>query len=706
VFMSSATPTIHQSEAAECGLACIAMVLGFHGYKTDLSNLRRRFPVSLKGATLAGLVAVADKVGFSCRPLRIDLEEISSLTLPTILHWDMNHFVVLVKQSAAYVIIHDPAKGKVKISKTEVSKHLTGIALELRPAPHFEQKVNINPVRLTDFWSRIRGLKRNMIQVFLLSGFLQLFTLATPLYQQMVVDDAITKRDADFLLVLSLGFALMGLMNLTINHLRSYVMLYFSNTLSFQMSINLFRHLLRLPLEFFEKRSIGDITSRFGSLDPIKSLFINGIVSVVLDGIMAIGTLAMALLYSWKLTAVIVAFLLVGFLINLIVYPIKKRMSEDILNIGAKEQTNFLETIRAARAIKVFGQEVARETQWQNLKANTINANLKLDKFNINMSFATGVIGVGQSIITLYIGAQLVISGQMTLGMLFAYQAYSSQFAGRMNALIDQYISFKMLSLHLSRLADILHTKTEVSPAIAQLPCDIDRRLNGSIRVANLSHRYGEHEPLVLDSVSFSIEAGEMVVFVGPSGAGKTTLLKLLIGLLTPQSGEITIDGQTIQDLGIDIYRNNLGVVMQDDQLLTGSIADNISFFDPNVDIDRIVSCAQKARLDTDIEANPMGYNSLVGDMGTSLSGGQRQRLLLARALYRKPQILFLDEGTANLDEQTEQEIVPILGGMTNTRIFIAHRPALIQAADRVFLVADGDVKELKPQPLEVDYEV
>ena len=673
------------------------MVAAYHGYRTDLAVLRGRFQVSLKGATLQNLMAIADQVGMAARPLRAELEALHTIQTPAILHWNMNHFVVLAKATKKHAIIHDPARGRLKIPLSDVSKHFTGVALELRPTPAFKPKEDVKPVKLTDFWSKISGLKRSMVQAFLLSAFLQVFALITPLYQQMVVDDAITKQDTDFLMVLAIGFGFMGVMNLAVTYLRSYVMLYFSSALNFQMTINLFRHLLRLPVEFFERRHIGDITSRFGSLAPVGKLFTSGLVAIVLDGVMAIGTLAMAFIYSWQLTLVVLGFLVIGFIIEMIVFPIRKRKNEEILHLGAKENSNFLETIRAARTIKIFGQENARESVWQNLKVETLNANVALSKFNINLGNFTSLIGLAQSILIMYLGALQVINGSMTLGMLFAYQAYSGQFSGRISALIGQFISFRMLGLHLSRLADIVHTEPEVKPGTDGIH-KAQVKLRGEIELRNLGFRYGEQEPLVLNGVDLHIRPGEMIAITGPSGGGKSTLLKVMLGLLEPQNGEIRIDKQLLSTMGPQAYRAGIGVVMQDDQLLSGSIADNISFFDPNLDMEKVELCSRAAGVHQDILRNPMGYNSLIGDMGTTLSGGQKQRILIARALYRQPRILFLDEGTANLDEKTEHHVTHVIERLPITRIVIAHRPALIEAADRVFAMIGGQLHEIPQQ--------
>lgn len=687
---------ILQSEAAECGLACIAMICVAHGYKTNLSSLRRCFPISLKGSTLKTLIATADKIGFSARPLRTELEGLRTIYSPAILHWDMNHFVVLMKMNRNTVTVHDPARGLVKLKYSEISKHYTGVALELRPSKRFEQKEDIKPVRLSDFWSRISGLKRSLIQAFILSVFLQVFALTTPLYQQMVVDDVITKQDSDFLVVLATGFALLGIINIVISYIRSLVMLHFSNGLNFQMRVNLFRHLLRLPTEFFEKRHIGDISSRFGSLGPVGQLFTNGIIATILDSIMALSTLCLAFYYSVSLTLTVLTFLTIGFIIQWITFPIIKQKNEEIIHLGAKENSNFLETIRAARAIKIYGQETAREGVWQNHSVETLNANIGLAKFGLNLGVFTGIIALGQSILTLYLGANLVIDGAMTIGMLFAYQAYAGQFSGRINSLIAQLIAFRMLKMHLTRLADIVHTEPElVGDVDTTFVSSSHKHIKGNLSLKGISYRYGEHEPFVLKDLNIEINAGEMIAISGASGAGKTTLFKILLGITQPQQGEFRIDGLPFKQIEPSFYRNALGVVMQEDQLLSGTIADNISFFDTNIDMTHVQACAKQVCIDEEIVKSPMGYNSLVGDMGTTLSGGQKQRILLARALYRRPQILLLDEGTANLDIQTESKIAELIKSLPITRIIIAHRPKLIEISDRIFEMKSGSLVEL-----------
>lgn len=562
---------VHQSEAAECGLACLAMVLSHHGYRTDLATLRSRYSVSLKGTNLRNLLAVANQLNLSPRPLRLDLEDLPDLEVPAVLHWGLNHFVVLIKAGRKKCLIHDPARGAVTLSTDEVSKYFTGVALELRPTTDFEKKQEIQPVRITDFWSSIKGLIPSITQLFVLSLLLQCVGLVMPLFQQMVVDDAITKQDLDFLTVLAMGFGMIGIINIVLGWLRSYLVLYFSTALNFQMKLNLFRHVLKLPVEFFEKRHIGDISSRFGSLSPVADLFTSGFIAIVLDGIMAITTLVMAFFYSVKLTLIVIGFLIIGFLIELFTFPYEKQKNEEILHRSAKAETNFLESIRAIRAIKLFGQESARESQWQNLNIDTLNSQITLDKFNINIGVGTGLIGVAQSILTMYLSAQLVIEGSMTLGMLFAYQAYSGQFSSRLSALIGQYMSFRMLKLHLERLADIVHTQPEI-PVEKKGASLTNNTIHGHLALRQTDFRYGEQDPWILKNIDLTIKPGEMVAIVGLSGGGKTTLLKVLLGILKPQNGELRVDNKPLSSFGLGAYRQGIGVVMQDDQLLSGSL--------------------------------------------------------------------------------------------------------------------------------------
>ncbi len=690
-------PVILQTEVAECGLACLAMVAAFHGHEFDLNTMRRRFPISAKGVTLKGLIDVASRLGFSSRPLRLEPVHLKELRLPAILHWDLNHFVVLKSVGRSKVTIHDPAVGLRSYDFNELSKHMTGVALELTPTPNFEKKREIERLRISAVIGRVAEFGRALGQALILSVIVQLFVLASPFYMQIAVDDVIAKGDSGLLVALAVGFGLFTLINVAATALRSFVSLQLGNVVSFQMAVGLFHHLMRLPLPYFERRHIGDLISRFAATYPIKDLITEGLVAALVDGVMAIATLALMLVYSWVLALVSLAAIVLYVTLRLAAIGALRRRTEDQIQARAREDSTFIETVRAVQTIKLFGREAEREGLWQNRYAAFVNAGIKLGRLQINFKAANDLIFGIENVTAIYLGARLAIDGALTIGMLFAYMSYKQQFLDKMARLIEKMIDLRMLDLYLERLGDIALAERERGLDTASHSA---RPLVGAIEVRDVSFRYAETEPYVLEDATLRIEAGEFVAITGPSGGGKTTLMKLMLGLFEPASGEILIDGYTIGALGVATLREQVGVVMQDDQLLSGSIQENISFFDSTVDPAWVQRCAEAAGIHNDIMRMPMGYHTLVGDMGGALSGGQRQRVLLARALYRKPRILFLDEGTSHLDPAMEQQVNSEIGKLAITRVIIAHRPQTVAAADRILVVHQGRVSEVtKPTP-------
>ncbi|PCK30286.1 peptidase domain-containing ABC transporter [Pseudoalteromonas piscicida] len=680
-------PVIIQSEAAECGLASLAMVAGYHGYQTDLTRLRQRFSISIEGCTLLDIMHFAEKLHLTSRPLRIELEDLDALQTPAILHWDMNHFVVLKKANQKRIVIHDPAGGEKTFSIEEASKHFTGVALELTPTKDFEKKEQKASLKFSDFWSRITGLKRSLLLIFILSILLQVFTLAAPYYIQLVIDDVILTGDTSLLTVLAVGFFLVLLFEIATNALRGFTLLHFGNQMNIQLGANLFHHLVRLPISYFEKRHMGDVVSRFSSLQQVKQLLTTGVIEAIIDGLMAIITLAMIFFYSPMLSAVVLVAVIAYAIIRIAMYKPFRNISEQEIMARAEENSNFMETVRGIQTIKLFGSEVKREGQWQNRYASAINHNIRLGNFNIGYDAINRALFGIENIIVVYLAAHLVIAGGFSTGMLFAFMSYKRQFMDKTANLIEKLIEFKMLGLHFDRIADIALTDKE------ELQPDQYRQLDikGKIEVKNISFAYSDATPNVIDKLNLTIHAGESVAITGPSGCGKSTLLKLMLGLNKPSSGEILVDGVSLSQIGARQYRQQIAAVMQDDELLSGTVADNIAFFDSPIDMSKVVHCAQLAAIHDDISEMPMGYDSLIGDMGSSLSGGQKQRIILARALYKDPKILFMDEATSHLDTGLEEDINDAVSRLKITRIIIAHRKETIASADR-------EIKLKKPE--------
>ena len=677
-------PVILQTEATECGLACLAMVASYYGYETDLPSLRRRFAISQQGANLQQLIQIGQQIQLGSRPLRGEIDDLAEVKLPIVLHWDMNHFVVLVKISGRHYTIHDPARGKVVLAREDFSNHFTGVVLELTPTQAFVQKVEKQKVSLWSFWRHARGLGGAMTQILLFALVLEIFAIVAPLYQQLVVDNAVVSADRDLLVVLALGFGLLIVIQSAINMARSWAILYLGSTLNVQLVRNLFRHLLRLPMDYFEKRHLGDISSRFGSLDTIQRTLTTSFISALIDGLLVVITLILMFVYSPTLAFVAIIAVMIYGLLRLFIYrPLRTALEETLLR-GAKQQTNFLETVRGVQSIKLFSREGQRQTIYENLLVDRMNADIKTQKIGIGFQTANTLIFGLENIIVIYLGARLVIDGGFSIGMLFAFISYKLQFVQRAAGLIDKLIELRMLNLHAERIADIALTPVEEFATLGQMPIVKDGNTDTTIEIRNLAFRYSALEKPIFENLNLEIKPGEIVAITGASGCGKTTLMKVMLGLLKPEQGEVLIGGQDIHRADPQSYRHLLGTVMQDDTLFAGSIMDNITFFDPVVDTQRAMTAAAIAAIHDDIARMSMQYNTLIGDMGSSLSGGQRQRVILARAFYKQPKILLLDEATSHVDVMQEKAINDVLKQLGMTIVMIAHRPETILAAGRV----------------------
>jgi len=688
-------PLILQTEAAECGLACLAMIASYHGHRVDLASLRQKFSMSLKGSTLNHLIRIADQLHLASRPVRVDLNELSKLSLPAVLHWDFNHFVVLTQVKRGVATLNDPAKGMLNLPYTEVSKHFTGIALELAPTQAFTPKTERQQIKLFRLIGQLDGASSATLQIILLAAAIEVFAIVAPFFMQLVVDNAVVARDSNLLTVLGLGFLLLALIQTTITALRSWVVMVLSTSVNLQMMSNLFGHLLQLPMSFFEKRHLGDIVSRFESLNVIQRTLTTSFLEAIVDGAMALVTLAMMLIYSWKLAAVVsLAALLYGLLRLGLFTPLRAATEEQILR-SAKQQTNLLETVRGMQSVKLFNRQLQRRSGYQNLMVDHFNAGIRVQKLNIVYRALNSLLFGVENIAVIWMGALFILDGGFSVGMLFAFMSFKDQFTHRVGSFIEKGIEFKMLGLHTERVADVALAETEADPFDGSSHAD----LPASIQIRNLNFSYAPSEPPVLKNLNLDFTAGESVAIVGPSGYGKTTLAKLILGLLQPTGGEILIGGVRLSHINAHDYRNMVAAVMQEDQLFAGSIADNICFFDPEPDQARIETCAQLAAVHQDIAAMPMTYNTLIGDMGTVLSGGQKQRVLLARALYKRPKILVLDEATSHLDVARERLVNGAVQQLKLTRIIIAHRPETIASVDRVIdLQAIAEQEQLERQ--------
>lgn len=678
-----------QTEAAECGMACLSMITSYYGRQYNLSDLRQRYGFSLKGATLSDLTRVAEQVGLVCRPLRLEMNELRLLKTPCVLHWDLNHFVVLKQVSKSGVVIHDPDVGVRQLSLDETARHFTGVAVEFSTTGGFEKAEALPRVRLRAMLGNFTGIGRALTQLLGLALAIEIFAIVSPLFMQWVVDHALVSADWDLLGTLVLGFFLLMLIRTSISTMRSWMVMVLGASLKVQAKANLFAHLVNLPATFFESRHLGDVMSRFSSQGTILRAITTELIEVVLDGLMVSLTLFIMFIYAPPLALLVVAFAGLYALLRWVSYAKLRQASAEQIIWGAKRDTHFLETLRGITTVKLFNAQDERRSHWINLVVETINRGLTTQKLRLLVRTINSVLVGGLTILVVWLGAQRVLDNTFSVGMLLAFISYKDQFMSRVGALIDRVVELQMLKLHGERLADIALTPPEPrdNPVIEKRA-----RRPISVEVRDLSFRYGESEPWILDGVSFKVEPGESVAISGESGCGKTTLLKLLAGLLIPTTGEILINGEPMSRIGLERYRSMIGVVMQDDQLFAGSLSDNICFFSQQPNQKRIEFSAIFAAIHTDILEMPMGYHTLIGDMGTVLSGGQKQRVLVARALYRRPDLLLLDEATSHLDVKCEKQLNTAIKVINITRIVVAHRPETIGSADRVIHLDGGKV--------------
>ncbi|MFN7389909.1 peptidase domain-containing ABC transporter [Brevundimonas sp.] len=683
--------SFRQTEAAECGLVCLAIASAMLGARLELSELRRRFPISSRGTSLHDLAAIASAMQMIGRPLRCELEELRDLQTPSILHWGLNHFVVLMKVDAGGVTIQDPAIGVRKLTYKEVGAKFTGVALELSRAVDFVRRTERSPLKLTSLFRMTPALAGGLVQTAVLSLLLQAYVVASPFYMQLAIDEAALKGDRGLLTALAVGFGLFGLFNVGASALRGIALQKVSALLGWDMTGRLFHHLLRLPLPWFQRRRLADALSRFESIQPVRTLLSNGLVGSIIDGLLAIVTMVMMIVFAWKLAIVVAVGLLVYVSIRMVAISATIQLAGDALIANIAEQGKRIETLRAIQTIKVMGAETQREGDWSNRFADTIRSGQSNALANIAFSSIQGAADAVSNVVVVYLGALAVMENTMTVGVLFAFMSYKGQFVSRAQNFFETLVAWRMLDLHSDRIADI--ALSPVEQGIDDVGSGL-HEMQGAVEASSLAFRYAPQEPFVFHGVTLRIEPGEFVAVIGPSGAGKSTLVKVLCGLYPATSGEVKIDGLSLAAWGPRAVRQNLGVVMQDDELIAGTIAENVAFFAEDIDIDWVWSCLEMASIADEVRSMPMRAETFVGDMGSSLSGGQKQRVLLARALYRRPKILVLDEATSHLDVMRERLINDAIKKQRITRIVVAHRPETIAAADRILVLSKGRLSE------------
>ncbi|WP_205297252.1 peptidase domain-containing ABC transporter [Candidatus Pantoea multigeneris] len=675
------TPVVHQTESSECGLACLAMVCGHYGKNIDLIALRQQFNLSARGSSLSGLTSVAEQLGMATRALSLELEEVSALKAPSILHWGFNHFVVLVGVKNNKFILHDPARGRRVVGMEEFSAHFTGVALEAWPGSEFIVETTKTRIKLHTLINSIYGINTTLAKIFFLSVVIEAINLVMPIGTQLVMDHAIPAADRGLLTLICAGLMFFIFLRAATGTLRAWTSLVMGALINVQWQSGLFNHLLKLPLTYFDRRKLGDIQSRFSSLDALRTTFTTSVVGAMMDGIMVVGLVVMLVLYGGNLTWVVLGFTAIYVLMRLFTYRYYRQLSEQRLVREARASSYFMETLYGIATVKVQGMGERRGAHWLNLKIDAINTSIKLNKMDLLFGGINTFVATCDQIAILWLGTSLIMDNHLTIGMFVAFGSFRGQFSDRVASLTNFVLQLRMMSLHNERIADIaLHEREEQKTSLI-VP---GVRKPAALETISIDYSYDSQSEPVLRNINISVSPGESVAIVGASGSGKSTLIKVLSGLFEPTSGKVMVNGVDIRKLGLNNYQQMIACVMQDDRLFSGSIRENICGFTDNVDEAWMIECAQAGYIHDVIIKMPMGYETLIGELGEGLSGGQKQRVFIARALYRRPTILFMDEATSSLDMDSERSVNGAIKNMNITRIIVAHREKTLKAVDRL----------------------
>ncbi|MDR7033180.1 peptidase domain-containing ABC transporter [Mesorhizobium sp. BE184] len=670
--------TVFQSRNAECGLACLTMIARYHGQSVDLATLRQTAPMSNRGMSLRDLIDAAPMAGLACRPVRCDLAAVKRLRLPAILHWRFNHFVVVTKVDGDMFEIHDPALGPQTVDAASVSRAFTGIAVELEVSNPLTGQLPNRGIGLADLWRLAREQKGMMARLAFLSLFVQALELSGPLFFQLLIDRAVLSQSIPILLLITGIFCGVAFFSAFARYSRSGAAMRIIRVLDLQLSAALSRRLMALPFDFFLARSPQDILQRIRAIRPVRELASAELVETIFDAIGMLVLSVVIILYSFPLWLVMMLFSTVYLAVKLSKLGKTKNALRAQSARSSSEAGLLLENVQGVESVKLFTAEELRHVMWRNTYEELSRVDIELESYRQTDSFAGEIVITGGRIICAAIAALLVIEGTISIGMLLAIAFLQAIFFTKVRQFIDRMIDIQKIQEHLDEMAEIIDADPEphrlASPAVAM-------QLTGQISVRDLSFRYSERDPLLFQHLSFDVGAGESFAITGSSGCGKSTLLRIMTGLVPPVEGAVTYDGMAPSAIGLLNLRRQLGTVLQNDSLFIGTLFQNISMFDSSADEEWVNECARLACAHEFISRMPMNYNSVISDTQGGLSGGERQRVLLARALYKRPRILLLDESSSHLDAETERQVNEALRSLTITRVLVAHREETIKLA-------------------------
>lgn len=685
--MRRRVPWVRQMQLADCGAACLAMVLAYHGKQVPLDELRQMTSTNRDGVDALAITHAAQRYGLNATGVAADLDDLERLPTATILHWEFAHFVVLERLRRNGVQIMDPALGRRRLSMEVFRRSYTGVAITFEPGEEF-QTAKLNAKGTWRYLRPLLGQSRRLTRVLVGSVLLRLLALALPLLTGVLVDEIVPRNDRHLLLVTGATMAaVVGYFFLS-SLLRSHLLLHLRTRLDMSLTTAFVEHLVDLPYAFFLGRSAGDLMMRLQSNTVVREFLTTGTISALIDGSLASLYLVLLFMLSPPLAALVLGLGLLQVMVLLLARRRNQHLMSETLQVEAKSQSYTFELLAGIETLKAAGAERRAAEHWERLFIDQVNVALRRGRLDASMDAITGTLQLGSPLAILVYGGFQVLNGSISLGTMLAAAALAAGFLVPLATLIETGLKLQLLRSYMERINDVLDAPREQEgQKVATAP-----RLSGRIKAEGVSFAYGPLAPTVVQEVSLEVEPGRQLGIVGRSGSGKSTLAHLLLGIYPPTAGRILFDGSDLAELELKSLRTQIGIVTQRPYLFGSTIRQNIALSNPAMSYEMVVGAAKLACIHDEIVAMPMGYETPLVDGGASLSGGQQQRIALARALAHRPTILLLDEATSDLDSVTERMVQHNISTLGCTRIVIAHRLSTIVDADLILVMQDGRI--------------